>query len=97
VPAPDGQPTPQTFEIVLYRLGELKESMGEIREEFHQYRREVKADADRLEIRVRSLEDDRLRLRTVTLPLSVAFSAVISTLVGVLIRYLLDAGMRGGP
>lgn len=59
-------------------LHHMREKMDELFEEVREANKILRADHTALEIRVRSLEEERIRMRTMLIPLSIILSALLS-------------------
>ena len=56
----------------------MREKMDELFEEVREANRVLRADHIALEVRVRALEEERIRMRTMLIPFSIILSAVLS-------------------
>jgi len=56
----------------------MREKMDELFDEVREANKILRADHTALEIRVRSLEEERIRMRTMLIPLSIILSALLS-------------------
>lgn len=59
-------------------LHHMREKMDELFDEVREANRILKADHTALELRVRVLEEERIRMRTMLIPLSIILSALLS-------------------
>lgn len=59
-------------------LHHVREKMDELFDEVREANRILKADHTALELRVRVLEEERIRMRTMLIPLSIILSALLS-------------------
>lgn len=59
-------------------LHHMREKMDELFEEVREANRILKADHTALELRVRNLEEERIRMRTMLIPFSIILSALLS-------------------
>lgn len=59
-------------------LHHMREKMDELFEEVREANRILKADHTALELRVRVLEEERIRMRTMLIPISIILSALLS-------------------
>jgi hypothetical protein len=59
-------------------LHHMREKMDELFEEVREANRILKADHTDLELRVRNLEEERIRMRTMLIPFSIILSALLS-------------------
>lgn len=56
----------------------MREKMDELFEEVREANRVLRADHAALEMRVRALEEERIRMRTMLIPFSIIISAILS-------------------
>lgn len=59
-------------------LHHMREKMDELFDEVREANRILKADHTALELRVRVLEEERIRMRTMLIPVSIILSALLS-------------------
>lgn len=80
-----------SLELISYQLLSMDKKLDEIRSDFRAKTDSLEHRLEEHAKRIRSLEDDRLRLHTVTLPLSIAGGALVS----VLVKFAIDWISKG--
>jgi hypothetical protein len=78
---------PASLELILYQLQEMQKGLNDIRVELKDHHGTFDKRLEGQAIRIRILEDEALKFKTILLPISTA----ISTAIGVGVKMLIDA------
>ncbi len=77
-----------SLELVIFKLDLLSNKFDDLKQETTIRHDKLEAENKALEVRIRKNEDDILRIKTIALPLGMAFSAAVSVLVKMFIDSL---------